>query len=88
MHQMAEPAALAAIAAQNQGKFWQMHDALFAAGTLTKESIEQKLYKDMTDAKHADIASTPTLFINGHRVKDRGPQAIQELINRELEARK
>jgi len=30
MHKNAEPAALAAIAAQNQGKFWQMHDALFA----------------------------------------------------------
>ena len=33
MHNMARPAALAAIAAQNQGKFWQMHDALFAMGS-------------------------------------------------------
>ncbi len=111
MHKMAEPAALAAIAAQNQGKFWQMHDALFAAGTITKESIQtaavstglnmeqfnkdvanpatkQKLYKDMADAKKADITGTPTLFINGHRVKNRSPQAMQELINREMEARK
>lgn len=29
MHEQAEPAALAAISAQKQGKFWQMHDALF-----------------------------------------------------------
>ena len=29
MHEQAEAAALAAIAAQKQGKFWQMHDALF-----------------------------------------------------------
>ncbi len=41
MHNMAEPAALAAIAAQNQGKFWQMHDALFASKPLTREKIDQ-----------------------------------------------
>ena len=29
MHQNAKPAALAALAAHNQGKFWEMHDALF-----------------------------------------------------------
>lgn len=111
MHQMAEPAALAAIAAQNQGKFWQMHDALFAAGTFTKESIEaaaasiglnmeqfkkdladpatkQKLLKDMMDAREADVNGTPTLFVNGHRVRNRSLPAIQEMINQELQARK
>jgi len=30
MHKMAEPAHRAAVAAQNQGKFWEMHDLLFA----------------------------------------------------------
>ena len=30
MHKMAEPAHRAAIAAQNQNKFWEMHDLLFA----------------------------------------------------------
>jgi protein-disulfide isomerase len=30
MHQMARPAAVAALAAQEQGKFWQLHDVLFA----------------------------------------------------------
>lgn len=33
IHQEAEPAAKAAIAAQEQGKFWPMHDALFAAAS-------------------------------------------------------
>ena len=28
MHKMAEPAHRAAVAAQNQGKFWEMHDLL------------------------------------------------------------
>ncbi len=31
MHKMARPAALAALAADKQGKFWEYHDAIFAA---------------------------------------------------------
>ena len=38
---MAKPAAIAAFAAQNQGKFWQMHDALFAIPQLNRKNIEQ-----------------------------------------------
>ena len=30
MHQFAQPAALASLAARNQGKFWPLHDQLFA----------------------------------------------------------
>jgi len=41
MHKMAKPAALAALAAYNQGKFWQMHDALFALPQLNKKNIEK-----------------------------------------------
>jgi protein-disulfide isomerase len=109
MHNMAEPAALAAIAAQNQGKFWQMHDAIFEAGpkALTKEALlkdaetlgldmekfkadmnspetRQKLAKDMADARKADVSGTPTLFINGHRVKNRGADAIQQMVDQEV----
>ncbi|MCI5137517.1 MAG: disulfide bond formation protein DsbA [Candidatus Electrothrix sp. AR1] len=47
MHKQAKPAALASIAAHEQGKFWQMHDALFAvAKNLNKETIE-KAAKDI-----------------------------------------
>ncbi len=60
MHAQAKPAALAAIAAQNQGKFWQMHDKLFAAkGKLDQQNIEkmaadigldmEKFKKDLND---------------------------------------
>lgn len=31
VNQVSKPAALAALAAQNQGKFWEMHDRIFAA---------------------------------------------------------
>ena len=64
MHKQARPAALAAIAAHEQGKFWQMHDALFAASkNLNTESIE-KAAKDIgLDMKkfHKDLASEATL---------------------------
>ena len=109
MHNMAEPAALAAIAAQKQEKFWQMHDALFNAGPLSRKAIDeaaksiglnmeqfkkdmadpltkQKLYKDLMDARKADVTGTPTLFINGHRVKDRSLPALQKMIDQQLQA--
>jgi predicted DsbA family dithiol-disulfide isomerase len=41
MHEYAQPAAHAAIAAQNQGKFWQMHDALFAIEELNLQKIDE-----------------------------------------------
>lgn len=50
-HKMAEPSARAALAANEQGKFWEFHDKLFAAGTLTNDLIKQiatDLKLDMT----------------------------------------
>lgn len=107
MHPMAEPAALAAIAAQKQGKFWEMHDALFQTNKLTAEAIDQaaqkigldmeqfrkdkaapvtrqQLTKDMLDAQRAEVTGTPSLFINGVRVKNRSPESIQKMIDTAL----
>ena len=38
---MAMPAALASIAADKQGKFWEYHDKLFAEDKIVPESIER-----------------------------------------------
>lgn len=107
IHNMAEPAALAGLAAHNQGKFWQMHDALFAMDTITSQAIQdaaknigldleafnrdrqsevtrQRLFKDLTDAREAEVGGTPTMFINGRRVNDRSLPAMQQLIDQEL----
>lgn len=40
MHGRSKPAALAAWAAKNQGKFWQYHDRLFQTGLLDDGSLE------------------------------------------------
>ncbi len=39
MHKMARPAALAAMAADKQGKFWEYHDALFSSQGLDEERL-------------------------------------------------
>uniref|UniRef100_UPI0040571FC5 thioredoxin domain-containing protein n=1 Tax=Candidatus Electronema sp. TaxID=2698783 RepID=UPI0040571FC5 len=112
MHQQAEPAAKAAIAAQEQGKFWQMHDALFAiSSSLSPETIEkaakdvgldmekfkadlsspavqEKLNKDMSAARLAEVNGTPTIFVNGRRVNAPSPDMIQKMIEQELNKKK
>ncbi len=64
MHGRSKPAALAAWAAKNQGKFWQYHDKLFATGQLDDSSLEQvakdlgldiaKWKADMADPKSGE----------------------------------
>ncbi len=113
MHQQAEPAAKASIAAQEQGKFWQMHDALFAAADsgLSNADIEkaaagigldmekfkadwnspatqEKLSKDMSAARLAEVNGTPTIFVNGRRVNSPSPDMIQKMIDQELSKKK
>jgi len=41
MHPMARPAALAAIAAGRQGKYWEMHDRLFSSPQLDADTLEK-----------------------------------------------
>lgn len=109
MHTYAESAALAAIAAQNQGKFWEMHDALFGITNWTPTVIDEtagiigldmeqfkadrdsmasrmRLAKDVNDAQMADIAATPSLFINSRPVRDRSLPALQHMVNEALAA--
>lgn len=110
-HKNARPAALAAMAAQQQGKFWEMHDRLFQNQKgLTLEKFRaiakelklnlgqfdrdlgsaeaaQRLEKEINDGRRAGVRGTPTLFVNGRRIKDRNASAIQQLINEELKGR-
>jgi protein-disulfide isomerase len=63
MHKMAEPAHRAAVAAQNQGKFWEMHDLLFADKSKRSDedfkAFAQQLSLDMTkfERDYADKAT-------------------------------
>lgn len=70
IHKQAIPAAKAAIAAQKQGKFWEMHDALFAAKKLTPEAI---------DKAAADIGLNIDQFNT-----DRNSPATQQQLNKDM----
>jgi protein-disulfide isomerase len=107
MHDMAKPAALAALAANKQGKFWEYHDRLYAEKEITKKSLvkiakdlkldmatfnadrkSQSLIelvnRDMAEAGKLGVTGTPTIFINGRKLKQRSLQGFQDLIDQEL----
>ena len=106
-HKFADPSARAALAAGEQGKFWEFHDELFKVEKLNDQTIrdtavklgldmsryeadmnspaiKQRVSKDLSDAQKAGVTGTPTVFINGQRLKNRSPQGFQALINEAL----
>jgi len=108
-HKYAMKAAMAALAADKYGKFWQFHDQLFNEYNklndqkfkeiarnlgLNVEEFEKemknpkiaaKIQKDILDGREAGITGTPTIFINGRRLKDFSLNGLQMLIGKELE---
>lgn len=111
MHQFADPAARAALAAGEQGKFWEFHNALFALPAqniaLSEKAIEdiavklglkmdqfksdmaspkirQKIDQDIMDAQKAGIGGTPSIFINGHPLRERTLEDLQKKIDAAL----
>ena len=107
-HKNARPAAIAAQAAHEQGKFWDFHDELYKTmrnlspekfteiatklgldmdkfkKDLKSSTISQRIAKDQQDAIQAGVRGTPSLFVNGRKVKDRSFINIQKMINEEL----
>ena len=51
---------------------------------MNSAAIIEQLAKDIKDAELAGVRGTPTIFINGKKLKDRSPQGFQNLINEEL----
>ena len=108
-HNNAKPAAQAALAAHEQGKFWQYHDDLYAnmrqlgaqkyqeiaeaqgldlekfKKDQTSPKVMKQLERDLQDAKQAGVRGTPTIFINGRKLKDRNIVSVQKLIDAELD---
>jgi protein-disulfide isomerase len=107
-HKYAKPAAIAAMAADRQGKFWDFHDEIFLVYNQLNEAkleeIAQKLNLEMerfrSDQKdpkiiqaigsdvqegfQAGVRGTPSIFVNGRRLKQRSMQGFQAIIDSEL----
>jgi protein-disulfide isomerase len=70
-HKFAMPAAIAALAAEKQGKFWEFHDRLF------------KDYNRLNEQKVKEIAQQLNLDMEKFE-KDRKDPRIRAMINRDL----
>ena len=108
-HKFDMKAAIAALAAESQGKFWEFHDLLFenynrindqkiqdialAVGLNLEQyekmkkdpAIQRKVRQDLSDGRRAGVRGTPTVFINGRRLRDRSLKGFQEVIDKQLE---
>ena len=108
-HKFAMKAAVAALAAESQGKFWEFHDLLFknynklndqkiqeialAVGLNPEEyekqkkdaAIERRVKQDLSDGRRAGVRGTPTIFINGIRLRDRSLKGFQAAIDKQLQ---
>jgi len=108
-HKFAMKAAVAALAADSQGKFWEFHDLLFknynklsdqkiqdiavAVGLNLEEyekkksdpAIKRKVNQDFSDGRQAGVRGTPTIFVNGIRLRDRSLKGFQAAIDKQLE---
>ena len=103
------PAAIAALAAGEQGKFWEFHDLLFknynrlndqvindiALGlglnmaeyekTRNDSYLQARIKQDVLDGRQAGVRGTPTIFVNGKRLRDRSLKGFQATIDKELQ---
>ena len=106
-HKQALPAALASMAAGEQGRFWEFHDELFLNQNnlssdkyleiaeelgldlkkfsldIMRPSIRKKIEQDVSDANKAGVTGTPTIFVNGRKLKKRNFEALSKLIESE-----
>jgi protein-disulfide isomerase len=102
-------AAIAALAAQSQGKFWEFHDLLYQNYKqlsdqkiqeiaqevgLNLEEFEKKINdpatarqvgQDLLEGQEIGVRGTPTVYINGIRLKNRSLYGFEEAIDRQLE---
>ena len=102
-------AAVAALAAGSEGKFWEFHDELYknynklsdqkireiALGLgfdqaefekkMNDPRITAMIRQDLQDGAQAGVRGTPTIFINGRRLKNRSLQGFQAAIDKELQ---
>jgi len=108
-HKYALKAAVAALAAEPSGKFWEFHDMLFSnynrlndqkiqeiVGLLgldeTKfkeqqknSAITQRIRQDYEEGIRIGVRGTPTIFINGKKLRERGMKGMEAVIEKELQ---
>lgn len=54
---------------------------------MNSPEIKQMISKDLQDAQKAGVTGTPTIFVNGKKLKDRSPAGFQAMIDQELKGK-
>lgn len=108
-HKFAMPAAVAAMAAHRQGKFWPFQDKLFENYNKLNEQkiseiateleldlvqfetdrkdagLQTIINQDVRDGRRAEVRGTPSIFVNGRRLKNRSLQGFRAMIDKQLQ---
>jgi protein-disulfide isomerase len=111
-HKYAIKAAMAALAAGRQNKFWEFHDELFknynrlndqkVAEIATQLGLDQtkftehqkspveaaRIRQDYEEGIRLGVRGTPTVYINGRKVKNRSLQNMEAIIEEERKTAK
>ncbi len=53
---------------------------------MNSPEIRRQIRQDVVDGRNAGVNSTPTVFINGRRLKNRSLQGFQAVIDKELQS--
>ena len=109
-HKYAIKAAMAALAAGRQQKFWEFHDELFknynrlndqkVNEIATQLGLDQtkfmehqkspveaaRIRQDYEEGIRLGVRGTPTVFINGRKIKNRSVQNMEAVIQEELKS--
>jgi protein-disulfide isomerase len=109
-HKFAIKAAMAALAAGRQEKFWEFHDKLFENyNRLNDSKIQEistelgldqtkfnehqkspveaaRIRKDYEEGIRLGVRGTPTVFINGKKLKNRSMQNMEAMVQQEMKA--
>ena len=51
---------------------------------MSSSTVMTRIQKDLQDGVKAGVRSTPSVFVNGKRLRNRKPQGFEQAINKEL----
>ena len=52
---------------------------------MSSSAVMTRIQKDLRDGVNAGVRSTPTVFVNGKRLRNRKPEGFEQAIKKELE---